>query len=155
MKAYHLDKARDPSDLPDWLFEEHERRPAGRSRFRPAGDNAAEYEKVDQSRPPRSRSLRDVYPSAKNSDSLRSEPAIDSSRFGEGPGPSRPTNRLKELRDAKRVARAASTRHDGPTVNFESRLRFEGDRHAAVDTDTRLVPRHGVGLPSGPTARRL
>ncbi|RPD66058.1 hypothetical protein L227DRAFT_569988 [Lentinus tigrinus ALCF2SS1-6] len=25
MKAYHIDKARDPADLPDWLFDERER----------------------------------------------------------------------------------------------------------------------------------
>ncbi|KAF8894578.1 hypothetical protein BD779DRAFT_1501881 [Infundibulicybe gibba] len=28
MKAYHLDRARHPTDLPSWLFEEHERRPS-------------------------------------------------------------------------------------------------------------------------------
>jgi hypothetical protein len=32
MRAYHLEKAKDPSDLPEWLFSEQERRPV-RSRF--------------------------------------------------------------------------------------------------------------------------
>jgi len=34
MKAYHIDKARDPADLPAWLFEEHER-PTRPSRHAP------------------------------------------------------------------------------------------------------------------------
>jgi len=141
MKAYHLDKARDPSDLPDWLFEEHERRPIGRSRFRPdPRTNATDHEDVEQPRHlPRSRSLHDAYSSTTSSASLRSEAGIDSSRYP-GSGPSKPTNRLKELR----LARAASSRHDGSSGNFDRR--FDGD------VDRRPGPR--VGLPSGPAVSR-
>lgn len=152
MKAYHLDRARDPSDLPDWLFEDHERMPASRSRFREGSHTSgAEHENVPQPRsPPRSWGLRDVHSSTTNSASLRSESTIAPGRLGEGPGPAKTTNRLKELRDAKRNAQVASSRH-GPA---NDRPRFEDGRHlGAVDADRRPVLR--VGLPSGPAVTGL
>jgi hypothetical protein len=39
MKAYHLDKATDPTHLPSWLFTEHERRPVGQLRLANQHDN--------------------------------------------------------------------------------------------------------------------
>ncbi|KAJ7285880.1 hypothetical protein C8J57DRAFT_1663184 [Mycena rebaudengoi] len=62
MKAYHVEKARDPSDLPAWLFDEQERRrpapaaaPSSRSRRR----DDDEYDVVETTRaePPPSRGL--------------------------------------------------------------------------------------------------
>jgi hypothetical protein len=104
MKAYHIKKARDLSDLPGWLFEEHERRPLGRSRF-PIRQNSGEVDKYEQS-PPRSRGLRDIYDAAAAPPSAISTTSGNSdrptpNRFADGPS-SKAADRLKALRDAKR-----------------------------------------------------
>ncbi|KAF5365664.1 hypothetical protein D9758_003313 [Tetrapyrgos nigripes] len=93
MKAYHLEKARDPSDLPAWLFEEHERQPLQRAQR--ARRDAEEQEVVAITKqPPKPRGLKDIYDSVSRSD--QPTPA--------GPPTTRGTDRLKALRDAKRNA---------------------------------------------------
>ena len=118
LKAYHIDKARDPADLPEWLFEEHERRPIGRSgtslRYR-EGDEYGEYEspRAAASTPSVSgRGLRDVYDAA----AIASRQQPESSSMSRGrqlyrqddsdvpPAPSKANDRLRALRDAKRKA---------------------------------------------------
>ncbi|KAH7916047.1 hypothetical protein BJ138DRAFT_1097451 [Hygrophoropsis aurantiaca] len=44
MKAYHLTKARHPTDLPEWLFDERERRPALHSRVVNSQFESTEYD---------------------------------------------------------------------------------------------------------------
>ncbi|KAF8207883.1 hypothetical protein K438DRAFT_1962151 [Mycena galopus ATCC 62051] len=68
MKAYHLEKAHDPSDLLAWLFDKKERRrpePELSSRSRRHKDDYDDnnYEPVEKPRaePPVSRGLRDIY----------------------------------------------------------------------------------------------
>jgi hypothetical protein len=131
LKAYHIDKARDPTDLPEWLFEEHERRPIGRSgtsfRYREEEDNEyGEYEprratKSMQSRAGGGRGLRDVYDTAAAATRQQQETLRESSSRGwlpqrqdDGPvGAAAPTSkaheRLKALRDAKRQAAQRNT----------------------------------------------
>jgi len=144
MKAYHLEKARDPADLPEWLFDESERRPA-RSRYAPPRE---EYEEKRQmTEPPKSRGLRDVYDAAATSTVVPrpGRSAIGSGRRYEddlGPTTSKATDRLKAMREAKR---SAGGRHDDLTELGSDRT----DPH--VESERRAPPR--IGLPSGPGVR--
>ncbi|KAJ7632577.1 hypothetical protein FB45DRAFT_912820 [Roridomyces roridus] len=146
MKAYHLEKARDPSDLPVWLFDEKERRrPAPeptRTRTRASRkDNYEddEYEVVDKARaePPPSRGLRDIYDAAASKQSAAAAPARSTrSHVDDMPQPSRATDRLKALRDAKRMGNSRDEDR-GPPVR---------------EAESAPAPRR-VGLPSGPSRR--
>jgi hypothetical protein len=158
MKAYHLDKARDPSDLPAWLFDEHERRSVCRSKFRDGHRDDRENENVHRTQSaPRFRGLRDA--SATNLTPLQAERAPVSDLSGEGTGPVKATNRLKELREAKRKAQTAPTlnRYDDAIDKFNREPRVEDGSSRGVggtmDLDRRLAPR--VGLPSGPSVSGL
>jgi len=124
LKAYHIEKARDPTDLPPWLFEEHERRPLGRpgTRLRYREDEY-DYDAQESRRatvPPRpsGRGLRDVYDSAaaETGISLRQQQQQRQTReSGRARGtpphddvPDAPrsiaSDRLRAFRDAKRDA---------------------------------------------------
>jgi hypothetical protein len=129
LKAYHIDKARDPTDLPEWLFEEHERRPIGRSgtRFRYREDNdedgGNETRSNIASTQPRAggtRGLRDVYDAAaattRQQETLRESPSRgrllqqrDDVSVGSAAPTSKAHDRLKALRDAKRRAAQRNT----------------------------------------------
>ncbi|KAI9446216.1 hypothetical protein H4582DRAFT_2124761 [Lactarius indigo] len=93
MRAYHLEKARDPTDLPPWLFEEHERRPVGRpsasTRNREASGPGI-YESRDDTAPPRGRGNERREMSRGRQDDVGHS--------------SKANDRLKALRDAKRNA---------------------------------------------------
>lgn len=115
MKAYHLEKARSPQDLPTWLFDEKERRPkaADPPKSRPSrrytdDDDDLEEVQVKRAEVQRPRGLRDIYDSAA-SESVKStrpaERAVGRS-YGEEPGISsaRGTDRLKALRAARKNA---------------------------------------------------
>lgn len=148
MKAYHLEKARDPSDLPEWLFEEHERRPVGRLRFTgKQQDNRRDHEEVSEWEipAPRSRGLRNIYDST--TDPLNSTGRPNRrivNRFDDQPTPpSKATDRLKALRDAKRQ----NNRFD-EDPHYSSR---GSERHEGQEIETaykRSYPR--IGLPSSP-----
>lgn len=152
MKAYHLQKARDRSDLPSWLFEEHERRPLGRSRF-VSSPNSRQDDGYEESAPtPRSRGLRDIYDTAAAPPSASPRTPGSSgrptpNRFADAVIASKATNRLKALRDAKRLN---SRFEDEPLVNKNTsdRDRREPGRRGIEVADRRPPPR--VGLPSGP-----
>jgi hypothetical protein len=145
MKAYHVEKARDPSDLPAWLFDEHERRrpEPEPSRSRRRDDDYDDYEVVEKTRaePPPSRGLRDIYERAASSSS--STPSTRGGRsYDDSPQPSKATDRLKALRDAKRGAVAPAS------------VREERGRDAPRAEPEIPQPRRRVGLPSGPVSRR-
>jgi len=98
MKAYHLAKARHPSDLPNWLFDEREQKPSLSSGFARTPRGAA-----FDVQPPRT-SFRHIYDEAalrapQVSHSRTASPILPSS---DKAGPSKATNRLRALRDAKR-----------------------------------------------------
>ncbi|KAH9966898.1 hypothetical protein BC827DRAFT_1179126 [Russula dissimulans] len=124
LKAYHIEKARDPTDLPPWLFEEHERRPVGRPGTRLRYREDDEYD-VQESRratvPPRpsGRGLRDVYDAAATETTISSRQQQQQQReareWGRTRAPPRQddvppaprsiaSDRLRAFRDAKRNA---------------------------------------------------
>lgn len=166
MKAYHIEKARDPSDLPEWLFEEHERRPVGRSRYDTRSNNRREddYEDTrDESPAPRSRGLKDIYQSAAAPPSpgyrgaARTERSAPS-RFADEPAapPSKATDRLKALRDAKRQNNRFD--NDPPSRSSNDSDRQDSGRRGrdsprggSEPSERRAPPR--TGLPSGPGGR--
>jgi len=151
MKAYHIEKARDPSDLPAWLFDEKERRRPEPEQSRSSRRRNDDYDddEVDDRRrpraePPQSRGLRDIYDAA----AANSKPT-SYDRSGRGARsyaddtpaqPSRAADRLKALRDAKRSAA-------NPGVGRDEERAKEPPREAE--------PRRRVGLPSGPVSRRF
>jgi len=130
MKAYHLDKARDPTDLPSWLFDElsHERRS-----HRSHGTNA-EYQESDTGLSNTIQGLHDTHHA----------PSFPFST----PQPSKATNRLKATREVNRSALA---------LNTGSRPFIKDAQHRAIIRErvsdggpraSKRVPQ--VGLPSGP-----
>jgi len=157
MKAYHLEKARDPSDLPEWLFEEHERQPVGRSRFTANQNNRQdEYEDTVESRIPvsRSRGLQDIYNSAAVQPNVSSRASGKPNRNmpnrfdDELVTPSKATDRLKALRHAKRQ----NNRHDADAVKSSARADRRDGTGGTEILDTSPPPPR-IGLPSGPGAR--
>jgi len=93
MKAYHLDKARDPSDLPPWLFSEQERRPVGQLRLGSRQDMDGSNVQASPLSP---RGLRDIYDTAATVTS-----PISPRSYADIPT-SKAASHLKALRDAKR-----------------------------------------------------
>jgi len=119
MKAYHLEKARDPSDLPSWLFEVHERQ------------NPPEVVAVVE--PPRARGLRDVYDAS---------PGVQAGVQGQQRSstpwqPSKAADRLKAMRDAKKITSTGG--------NFEQ---DEGGDKRQVWTREQTTARVGVSRPA-------
>jgi len=153
MKAYHIEKVRDPSDLPAWLFEEHERRPGGRSRLTNRQNGRQDGRQDDGNEElmaaPRSRGLRDVYDAAPSSSSSGLSGRPTPSRFAdEFAVPSKATNRLKAMRDAKRQN---SRFDDDPPVTSSSDSDRRDGREGGGISERKPPPR--VGLPSGPGGR--
>ncbi|KAI0306366.1 hypothetical protein B0F90DRAFT_1814278 [Multifurca ochricompacta] len=115
MKAYHLEKSRDPNDLPVWLFEEHERRAVGWSSAR-RHDDSDENGGPNVPAPLRGRGLRDIYDAAAAAAAtptpLRQE-TRESSRTQQDDMSaslsSKASDRLRALRDAKRNAAQQNT----------------------------------------------
>lgn len=129
MKAYHIQKARDPSDLPPWLFDEHERTPLSRYDSHEVAENPI-------TELPRPKGLRDIYdtvtvttPTPSRTERTRKPNYTDDAM------PSKATDRLKALRDAKRNAVKPRTTNDHPTDTISH---YQRDR---------------IGLPSGPATR--
>ncbi|EGN93222.1 hypothetical protein SERLA73DRAFT_64416 [Serpula lacrymans var. lacrymans S7.3] len=160
MKAYHLEKARDPSDLPEWLFTEDERRLTSSSRF--VGTQAPENTAIDRpaSSPPRSTNLRDIYDQAAMSTPSRiTESSTRRVQSDVGVVPSKATNRLKALRDEKRNALGIrSNVHFGePDVEQPSSLKRGGGNSitesrgdSGIDVSYRPQRVARPGLPSRP-----
>jgi len=109
MKAYYLEKARDPSDLPNWLFDKHELRAAGsRSVANHRPNNEEEDPLRRDHRPPateRNRGFRDFCDAAEapTARPMSGRRAVDV-RDGGISGTSIANDRLKTIRDAKRNA---------------------------------------------------
>jgi hypothetical protein len=181
LKTYYIKQARDRSDLPDWLFNERERmvdKPTQRGESSDeSSQNALAYE---QSSRTRGRGLRDIYDTA-----AASAPAVRA-REDERPmmygsdasvgAPSRATNRLKALRDAKRQAVTAGrvsesdgrgSVHENASNRFSSRSGAGADGYDGQFDKTPSSRRSGreirgpeqrmppprVGLPTHPRGR--
>lgn len=145
MKAYHLEKARDPTDLPAWLFDERERRrpvSRGRASRNDFDDDRQEIRKsLDE--PPRQRGLRDVYDAAASTTPTAPLKQTARKNFADDPAPpSKATDRLKAMRDAKRGALGVTPRRSSME---ETRSEARHDENPKG-----ITPRQRVGLPSGP-----
>ncbi|KAG1756826.1 uncharacterized protein EDB91DRAFT_1213657 [Suillus paluster] len=100
MKAYHLAKARHPSDLPDWLFDERERKPSLSSRFAESPRGA-----VSDIQPPRPSAFRRIYDEAASRAPQTNHSQIPSHVLTspDKTSQSKAADRLKAFRDAKRA----------------------------------------------------
>lgn len=100
MKAYHLAKARHPSDLPDWLFDERERKPSLSSRFTESPRDAS-----SNVQPLRPSALRHVYDDAASRapQTNHSQAISHVLASPEKASSSKAADRLKAFRDAKRA----------------------------------------------------
>lgn len=176
LKAYHIDKARDPTDLPPWLFEEHERRPLGRPGTSSRDREGSEYD-YDSRRataPSRSgrRGLRDVYDAAAATATATANPSREPrGRLQDdvpvAPAPSKANDRLKALRDAKRnvalrnapVASIQSSRLAGE--EWEERNRGRGpdrgdsEQYRSPSLPASVRPSRSGGLPPGRSIRKI
>lgn len=145
MKAYHLAKAHHPSDLPDWLFDERERKPSLSSRFAESPRGA-----VSDAQPPRPSALRHIYDDAASHapQTSHSQTASHVLASPEKTGPSKAADRLKALRDAKRAG--LGVRH----VSSESESLSYSSLRIHTDVDARHNDNHR-GAASSPIRRPL
>lgn len=143
MKAYHLQRARSPSDLPDWLFDESERRiKTGPRRLAERADTNA----VSTSETSRSRGLRDIYDkAAATSQPAGRERVVYSRKVEENSGgSSTATSRLRAMREAKRNAIGLSVE------NRDQNGMMEVEDRRTPSVAQQLPPPVRVGLPNGP-----
>jgi hypothetical protein len=143
MKAYHLEKAKDPSDLPPWLFPEYACRSASSSRSVSHMENTDEYEENPRPNPAppcKSRGLQHIYAAAAASEPPAHSvsavaPRFDQNRLrlrtDEGMGPSKATDRLRAVRDAKRSELV-------PNLQVDNRVQPHHDRHGPFNGDSGL-----------------
>ncbi|PIL23918.1 hypothetical protein GSI_13669 [Ganoderma sinense ZZ0214-1] len=138
MKAYHIEKARNPGDLPDSLFDERERGLRSRTTPTPgaSGKKTTELEtrpaalphsvttdmdRQDDARPPL-RITRGPTLADRKASSVSSVPSVRVPRAGSEEHVTKSMARLRELRDAKRGAKVRFD--DGETeVEAESGVR--------------------------------
>jgi len=154
MKAYHLEKANHPSDLPNWLFNERERGVKGSTRGRTGdADTRAESPEIPEAPPMTQPSgLRAIYASAVPAEVQRNR-GYEPTRYGdEGITPSKAANRLKAMREPKR-GRVNPRDEVAARAAVEERAVVSdgnGDGKPLVGNPiaSNRVPR--VGLPSGP-----
>lgn len=166
MKAYHLAKARDTTDLPPWLFEEHERRPLGRSSTRTWRLEASEpgiYEPHDDAAPPRGRGLRDIYDAAATPTPRRERREMSRGRQDDVDAgySSKANDRLKALRDAKRnaiqrnatISNVPNDKWSSERKEYSSELDSRPGVGRAPSFPSRVRPTVGGGLPPRPGSR--
>ncbi|KAF8590556.1 hypothetical protein K439DRAFT_99479 [Ramaria rubella] len=144
LKAYHLDRARSPTDLPVWLFDEHERGVAPKSwNAAKTGDFEDQFLPSNIHEPGQRGGLRDIYDQA----AATSKPAGSGTRGTNGDAApqegSRATNRLKAIRDAKRTA--IQTRSESEQLAMSARLRNENAGRESLPAAAARV-----GLPARP-----
>ena len=119
MKAYHIDKARDPADLPDWLFDERERGVRSHQASTGAPEKQKQRQAAQTPRPSElSRSVTTVrhdepLPPARTArgPTLADRKTERRDAYGDVSGPGSDAHvtksmaRLRQLRDAKRNAK--------------------------------------------------
>jgi hypothetical protein len=152
MKAYHLEKAKDPSELPHWLFNERERGVKSSTRGRSDNDDTRGDTPEIPEVPPITQSigLRAIYASAAPADMQRSR-RYEPTRYGDDEiMPSKAANRLRAMREPKhgRIIAAGPVK-ERPVVSDGN---SDGMPPVGNLNTSNRVPR--VGLPSGPMRRR-
>jgi hypothetical protein len=145
MKAYHLAKARHPSDLPDWLFDERERKPSLSSRFTESPRDAS-----SNVQPLRPSALRHVYDDAASRapQTNHSQAISHVLASPEKASSSKAADRLKAFRDAKRAD--LGVRH----VSSKSESLSYSPSRIHTNVNTRQNHNHRGAL-SSPTRRPL
>lgn len=155
MKEYYLRKARDPNDLPAWLFEPAERsiapKPSNISSSTAASSSSRSRSaaREEPPPPPQSRGLRDIYERAQQQapqQPLVRSPTLAQNRDG---GDSRAASRLKAMREAKRSAA-------GATRDYDAYYRPD-QQQQPPEPEPEPEPRRParVGLPTRPGAGRM
>lgn len=151
MRAYHLGRARSPTDLPPWLFTERER---GVAQNAWTTSSQGEYE--DRFLPdrdpeiPQRGGLRDVYDRAASSSSVPSMTLNSAAEHGDRGG-SRAANRLKAIRDAKRSAITASEPAQSHSEDGYRNMTTSGIEQPGGEASG---PQRRVGLPARPGKMR-
>jgi len=101
MRAYHLSKARTPSELPEWLFSERERGQGGLSRSDPRNDGdevkAGPTQPVQRRNRPEMSYQEDTPRLATQSKSIKTAMPL-------GQGKVSGADRLKQMRSLRRTA---------------------------------------------------
>jgi len=145
MKAYHIGKARQPTDLPTWLFDANAPEKAGfdePSRREVPGESTQQLSQP-ANEVPKSRGLREIYDNYKAEAPIARPTRRASS--DDSPITSKAEDRLKALR--RDVRRAGSM----PRASDVEETRSNDSRSTAEPRDSgRVTPRPRVGLPSGP-----
>ncbi|KAI5123289.1 hypothetical protein M0805_009310 [Coniferiporia weirii] len=178
LKAYYINKARDRSDLPDWLFEESERGIVKASRPEYDRGRLSDFSEGTE-RTRTGRFYANDNAAASDLDYRASGRTVADARVivdSEAQGSSKATNRLKDLRDAKRQVATARRTVDSTRTRFMEEDRGRADRADAYDRryDTssgpllpgrrgddiqavrepaRRMPPARVGLPANPRRR--
>ncbi|KIP09116.1 hypothetical protein PHLGIDRAFT_347111 [Phlebiopsis gigantea 11061_1 CR5-6] len=137
MKAYHIGKARHPSDLPEWLFDERDRG----VRSRAVDDSTSNEPLIERASAPKPLP---TFPSRVTSPAPDNNPrAAYTRRDGDAESTatmSRAAQRLREMRDAK------ATRT--PTIRFVDNVH---PRHAGRGRQTMEEPAPPMAIPPLPT----
>ena len=165
MKAYHLQKARHASDLPDWLFSERERGLRGREiAAQNVTERQEEYSTAVEEEVSHSRGLRDVYESAARVPWKGREEPSGQDYGSDSAAPSTATNRLRAIRDAKRsamnasVSSASSSRVDpinSGYMDYKERGGYEQLPKGGGSTIATVGRRANIGLPPRPVRPRV
>ncbi|KAI8998706.1 hypothetical protein BD414DRAFT_130807 [Trametes punicea] len=119
MKAYHIEKARNPADLPEWLFDERER--GVRARQKPPAEEREgappSTVRPSEQQPPRSLSAaprrEELSMRAARGPTLADRRAGAASNAGSEEHVTKSIARLRALRDAKRNATLRCHREEG------------------------------------------
>lgn len=156
MKAYHTEKAHDPRDLPDWLFDERER---GVRSTRTTSSSASEKKPAQETRPaelPRSvatdmdddaspppRITRGPTLADRKASSVSSSASnISVARAGSKEHVTKSIARLRELRDAKRGAKVRFDDAEAEAEEIrEPPLRSDPVARPAPPSEPQLQPR--------------
>lgn len=162
MKEYYLRKARDPNDLPAWLFDPADRQlhpKASTVSSSTTTSASSRSRRQEEPPPPASRGLKDIYEraaaSSSNNSSQSSLGRAATTRYGAGGegGDSRAASRLKAMREAKRTAL-------GVTKDYDNYYRADQGQQQQYEPEPEPEPAPTrrptrVGLPSRPGAGRM
>ncbi|TFK42620.1 hypothetical protein BDQ12DRAFT_732250 [Crucibulum laeve] len=141
MKAYHASKARDPSDLPEWLFSEKERGIGLRDKNRRRDDEGYEPSELSSELPKK--------PSVVSRPSTPSRLLVTSqANDAAQTAPPRGADRLKAMRDARRNVENSTS-----TISKAHIKDVYPDDTQRPERTSRRTPLNKTGLPSRPGPR--
>jgi len=140
MKAYHIDKARDLSDLPGWLFDEQPRRSVTRSGPNESSSPTAKGPAVSS----RSRALREIYNTvAEEQKQMDSQPRPSTKAPATR---SKAEERLQSMKAARRRYNTITGDEPLPAAPVSNQKPMAGNNAPKVVTG--LPRRPGIGRPT-------